>query len=326
MRPHSQDLKDQLLITIHCPESSHTNHEQTNHEPGELLGFIRFLKKKGTLELTNFKSKLRIESLNFGETTKRKNNNLAGTHGEGMKVGTVVILRAGHQVRFESTKSYWNFSVAGRNKSQVYCRISPPKAAKLIEQKKNSKRDSKDPKNHIWEDVSIKIGRLRGTKSARIEIGDLKRWLEVSTDLVRPSKVFETPRGHLILDERFRGKIYLKGLLLEHGSAKPFRFAYNVFHEAVNRDRQRLTNPHEEARVLARIWQIAIEKQETDVIAEYVKMLRDDHKWADVDFAEDHITEGTAKVIWRHLLRDSSGRFFYYGGEDTERVIAPLHY
>ena len=325
-RPEVQESNETVIVRVHCQASGHRKHDQSNHKPGDLLGFIRFLKKKGTLELTNFKSKLTKDSLNFGESSKRKNRNLAGTHGEGMKVATVVMLRTGHQVRLESTGSYWNFSVAGRSRTQIYCRISPMKSVKLSVQKKNAKRDPKKPGNHIWEDVSIKIGRLRGSKSVPIDISNFKEWVQVSTDLICPSKVIETTHGNLILDENFRNKIYLKGLLLANGSAKDFKFAYNVFHGGVNRDRQRLTNPHEEARALTKIWQLAIEQQEADVLAEYVKMLRDDHKWADVEFAEDNITKGTAKVIWQYLIKQSSGKLFYYGGEDAERVTRPLCY
>ena len=245
-----QESNDTILITVHCICSLKGGHDLKNHKLGDLLGFIRFSREKGTLELTNFKSKLQLASLNFGESTKRKCEKLAGTHGEGMKVGTVVMLRSGYQVRFESSGSYWNFSILGRTRSQIYCRISPMKDTKLLQLKTNAKRDPKKPKNHIWEDVSIKIGRLRGSESLKIDISDFKKWLNVSTDLIRPSKVIHTFQGDLILDENFKGKIYLKGLLLANGSARPLKFAYNVFQGSVNRDGQRLIDPQERQKFL----------------------------------------------------------------------------
>ena len=89
---------------------------------------------------------------------------------------------------------------------------------------------------NIWEDVSVKVGRVHSSQGARrIAMADFKKWLRVSIDLDRPSKVIETAHGNLILDPKFSGRVYLKGLLLEsYSSATKFRFGYNLFQGHVN--------------------------------------------------------------------------------------------
>jgi hypothetical protein len=66
-----------------------------------------------------------------------------------------------------------------------------------------------------------------------------------------PSKIRRTRHGSLVLDHQFRGRIYLKSLLLECVSATPFKFCYNFYRGQVNRTRPRLHSPREEAQTLA---------------------------------------------------------------------------
>lgn len=169
-------------------------------------------------------------------------------------------------------------------------------------------------------DVSVKIGKVHGSQGTKIELTDFKDWLQVSLHLGRPTKYIETARGALILDPGFRGRIYLKSLLLETNSVKERRFGYKLFDGKVNRDRQRLTNPAEEASVLARIWEEAIQKEEEDTLDDYVEMLKEDTRWADVRLAKKHVSEAAAQKVWQHLLKGDPERIRFYhdhknGGE-----------
>jgi hypothetical protein len=77
--------------------------EAYHPDSGKLLGFVRYLDDKGTLELTNFRARLSRKTLDLGVTSKRKEERLAGTHGEGFKVASLVMARHGYQVRFEAS-------------------------------------------------------------------------------------------------------------------------------------------------------------------------------------------------------------------------------
>lgn len=106
------------------------------HHPdtGDLLGFVRYNGKDGTLELTNFKANLSRKSLELGVTSKRAKGHLAGTHGEGFKIAALVMVREGYQTRFETSSFYWRFTFAGHNKSLLYCNLTPVSQAKLLKQ------------------------------------------------------------------------------------------------------------------------------------------------------------------------------------------------
>ena len=125
-----------------------------------------------------------------------------------------------------------------------------------------------------------------------------------TVDLDRPSKFIETTHGTLIQDENFGNKVYLKGLLPEgNSSAKRFKFGYNLVEGVVNRDIQRLFDPREESKVLAKIWEEPIRKNVGSNHINYVDMLVDQAQWADVNLAEDEASESTAKMVWQHLLK-----------------------
>ena len=93
----------------------------------------------------------------------------------------------------------------------------------------------------------------------------------------------------------------------------------------VNRDRQRLSDPGEEAKILANIWEIPIREQAIGVINDYVDMLLDKVQWGDVNRAENEISASTANMIWQHLLLRDSGRGHFYHGQDAaDQVCTPL--
>lgn len=66
-----------------------------------LLGFISW--ENGVLEFTNFGAQLSRSSLDMGKTTKRQKDDLAGIHGDGFKVASLVMVRKGYKVRYEAS-------------------------------------------------------------------------------------------------------------------------------------------------------------------------------------------------------------------------------
>jgi hypothetical protein len=301
-------------------------------DSGELLGYIRYLEDKGTLELTNFRAQLSRKSLDLGATSKRDKKHLAGTHGEGFKVAALVMARRGYQVRFEASSYYWTFRFGGPDDKHLYCYFSPISEKKLKKQMKANKAEigkgsPRELKAHNWEDVTVRIGRLYGPQwGEKIEKQQFLSWVKVAIDLDQPSRFFETVHGTLIQDESFRNKVYLKGLLLEStSSAKSFKFGYDLLEGAVNRDRQRLSDTSEEAKILANIWEVPIRENAVGAINNYVEMLLDQTQWGDVNRAETEISESTANIIWQHLLvRDSGWDYFYHGQDAADQVSTLL--
>jgi hypothetical protein len=317
------DGDKEYVATAHCTGSD------------ELLGYIRFEKTKGTLELTNFKATLPRKALGLGVSSKRNRGTTAGTHGEGFKVAALVMVRKGYQVRYESAKYYWNFQFGGRDKSHLYCNLRPMTDTKLAalmaaDGARAAAKKPRELKANIWEDVKVTIGKVHGSAGKSIEHSIFRDWIKVSFALEHPPAVIKTTYGDLVMDTTFGGKMYLKGLYLGNShTGKELKFCYNLYDGTTTRDRGRLTNEAEEARVLADIWAVAIRNKEAGAVQEYVKILRgaDEKPLADVNLAQDKILPSTTKAIWDHLKsEDPESKTFFYDHKTAEKVcFTPLY-
>jgi hypothetical protein len=78
--------------------------EARHPDTDKLLGFISW--DNGTIQYTNFGAKLNRNCLNMGVSTKRDDDESAGTHGEGFKVASLVMVRKGYHVRYEASRFY----------------------------------------------------------------------------------------------------------------------------------------------------------------------------------------------------------------------------
>jgi hypothetical protein len=334
---HIEDTNDAYIARAEAPYVDGGS-SSLKKESKRLLGFIRYSKKDGSLQLTNFRSHLTRAALGLGFTTKRKKVNLAGTHGEGFKVASLVMVNKGYQVRIEASRFYWKFRYFSNNPYNLYCELSAASEKKIEKDMEKQRKDRAKgvPRGltaNIWEDVTVKIGKVYRpwSESASIALEEFQSWLMVSLDLERPSDIIKTSRGCLILDPSFQGRIYLRALLLEINNPlavrkRKFRFAYNLLNGRVNRDRQSLSSAAEEAQEFARIWKEAIEKSSENTLKNYIELLREDDRWADVSRAKDFIDEVTAKAIWQYLLKDDPRRRrFYYDHKSGEHVSSQKH-
>lgn len=178
---------DNVNLSIH--ESSKEWVATARHaRTDDLFGFIRHSKDKDSLELTNFKASLPRKALGMGVTSKRNNGALAGTHGEGIKVAALVMVRKRYQVRYESAKYYWSFSFGGRDKRHLYCQLTPMKDSEIRKSMtaNYSKTSSGNPRaltSNIWEDFTVKIGKVYGSTGRMIDFDTFLRWITVSFHL-----------------------------------------------------------------------------------------------------------------------------------------------
>jgi len=75
-------------------------HPYTNRE----LGFIRYSKRAGVVDLTNYNSQLSGDSLGMGYSSKVRQEHLAGQHGEGYKLAALTLVRNGFRVAIKASK------------------------------------------------------------------------------------------------------------------------------------------------------------------------------------------------------------------------------
>jgi hypothetical protein len=117
-KPEYQESRGEILIQVFKPQAETTNGTM------ELCGYIRFKWGSdgcGTLEMANFRANLQRHYLGFGGTTKAKDPNQAGQHGEGLKLAALVFRRHpnNYGVRFHSSKFNWNIGFDTRNSFSV---------------------------------------------------------------------------------------------------------------------------------------------------------------------------------------------------------------
>jgi hypothetical protein len=231
------------------------------------------------------------------------------------------MVRKGFQVRYESAKYYWSFQFGGRDKRHLYCHLTPMSDNQITkrmleESTRQMKGEERDLKGNIWEDVTVKIGKVYSSKGSAIEFNKFQNWMQVSFALHQPSRLLKTANGDLVMDKDFGGRMYLKGLFLSRiNGTRTLKFGYNFYQGDVNRDRQQMSDPWKQASTLALIWGECIKKGDHEALAEYTKMLReeDTNQWADVNLSSEYMTEDTAAAVWKTITEGelSSTMFFY---------------
>ncbi|KAL1963708.1 hypothetical protein VTN77DRAFT_7912 [Rasamsonia byssochlamydoides] len=103
--PQVSDTDDEILVTVHRSVESSASSMAV-----EYLGFIRFKKAIGSVELTNFGATLDRRCLELGYTTKENDDRLAGG---GLKIAALVLCRNHHHVKISTNSCYWNFGFRG---------------------------------------------------------------------------------------------------------------------------------------------------------------------------------------------------------------------
>ncbi len=318
-KPVYKETQSEILITV-----DRANTGPATPQQNELLGFIRFSKKAGSLELANFKAGLTRRNLDLGDTTKRKKANQAGIHGEGFKVASLVMCRNEQRVRYSTSSYYLNFQFRGKYRKTLYCNVTQPKSKTLRKQQDAYNKivasgKPRAPKANTWEDLSVVIG--KGRLGVDVALEEFLKWLKVTIDVNPPSDIMETDFGDLILDGSFAGKVYLKGLLLPNASSsvKSFVYGYNLLQGCTNRDRGRLTDPSEEADQLRSIWEQAIDKRH-ELVDKYVNLLQHHQDCGDISLAENKVAKATAEKIWANLFSKTDGERFYFRERDGNHV------
>lgn len=285
------------------------------------LGFIKYDKLTGRVTIANSCAHLKHEDLEIGHSSKRENANLAGCHGEGLKLAALAMLRNGYSMGIKASNTYWSFLLGG---SGFHCQLQQFKGVDINTQSEPAS-DMAQLRSHIGRDVTVVIEASTENEGNGISLAIFQQWLKVSLDIrgfSYPSHILETDAGDLILDLNYQGKIYLKGMLLPAANSelKPYRLGYNFPRGRVNRDRQILVDSHEEADIVRRIWEAAIRSHEDVMLPIYINLLRNFPEAPDVGSADQLLEKRTRNLIWKHLLRDAKGKEFYYSQTSNPQV------
>jgi hypothetical protein len=314
-RPFFEDKKDCFSIIV--PAASVENGQR------QVLGFIKYEKKFGRVTLANACMQLPVESLVMGLTSKNKQDHLAGSHGEGLKVAALVMHREGYKVTVAANHCNWNFGLHGPYQS-LRCIITPSRKMSAVAHREPA-NDLAGLRSQIDRDVMVVIGAGHANPSQPVSSQTFFGWLQVTPDirgLTYPHSIIDTPHGDLLLDPQFQGKIFLHGLLLPMSTSggKVFKFGYNFALGKFSRDRQRLAATREVADLVRRIWESALHTHEETLLPIYVNLLRNFPCVADVEQADGLLEPSTKARIWKHILQASQQKLFFYSERASAQV------
>lgn len=164
-----------------------------------------------TLRVENEGVTLPLKALLLGHTTKLNRSDTIGKFGEGLKLGILALVRAGHSVKI-------------RNGSEVW--------VPTIERSDTFEEDV----------LTFTIEKGRQDKArVRVEIGGITKedWALIRENflfLKPPKDAIPTFEGSLLQDSKYRGRIYVKGIFVQY--CPELNFGYDFSDAHLDRDRK----------------------------------------------------------------------------------------
>ncbi|KAK6950101.1 hypothetical protein Daesc_008427 [Daldinia eschscholtzii] len=308
------------------------------------MGYIRWFKQNGvgTVEVTNRQATLQPWHLDIGGTTKRDEPNQAGAHGEGLKVALLVLMRGpqNHAIHCRSGGFAWEFDYTNQRRLVAgLTRMTPATIEKFRSQAINDMNSGRVPiAASPSDDVQFFIsgdsmGRNengRRTMRNQVTKNEFTEWTRSALFLqkIHNDEIVRTGMGDLILDARFRGSIYLKGLLLKESqdeqsasiTGKPLMYGYNFAAGVANPEREFLTHAAEELNAILRIWDQAL-RFRGSLAAEFHELLdSEEPEFADVSQAENCLSLNMRQGIKAYVLREFGDKWLYAIKEKCQNI------
>ena len=253
-----------------------------------------------TVSIKNKTSKLPVESLLLGSSTKSDNSNTIGKHGEGYKIAFMVLLRNNKTIKVYNygAKEVWDVRLV---KSRRYNNQLVPTV--FVE------------KNHIWDkvpnsDLEIQVGNIDEEEYVNI----VNKNLHLRET---PVKRFEMPtRGDILIDSEEQGNIYVKGLFVT--KIEDLYYGYDFEPSVLGLDRDRkLVDSFNVSWESSILWQNAASKNE-EMKGTAVQLVNE--KALDVRY----VTKSAYSSM--ELKNAVAEDFFKKNGEDAVPVVSNSEY
>lgn len=230
-----------------------------------------------TLMIKNEGAVLPREALLIGYSTKRSSNKTIGQFGEGLKLGTLALLRAGLSIRIQNGEEIW-----------APCIVRSEKYNASVLAFDVTKSRAQNPK----QELTVKISGL-----------SLETWETLTKNFLFLSdgeEKIETHAGDLLLSDRQKGKLYAKGILVEQST---YKHGYNYASAQLDRDRK-MINGFDRKYYAGCILAEAIKKDKArkqqlfSVVDEMLRQNKDE-----VTFLENSLDSMTLADLRTHMMQ-----------------------
>lgn len=185
-----------------------------NGRDSEIDGFpLKVDWYNNTLRLENTGVTLPLKALLLGHTTKEGRSDQIGKFGEGLKLGVLALVRAGHPVKIRNGSEVWVPSI---ERSETF--DDDVLTFRIEDGRKDGTR------------LRIEVGGI--TKEAWAQMKTCFRFLDKPTD----SDVINTYHGSLLTAPEQRGRVFVKGIFVQ--SDPQLHYGYDLKNADLDRDRK----------------------------------------------------------------------------------------
>jgi hypothetical protein len=241
---------------------------------------VRYRKDTGVLVVENEGCTLPHEALLFGHTTKVDRSDLIGKFGEGLKLGVLALVRAGHAVKIRSGSEVWTPKIERSEKFDADVLVF------YIEK-------GREPKNRV-----------------QVEIGNVSEdsWDRMDDHFLFLGKVpakaqIKTSAGTLLLGEKYKGRVYVKGIFVQN--SPELHFGYDLYDAQVDRDRK-MVDSYDLNSKTQNVWRSAMASQ-PDLIGNFIELLETEaadvagvNEWTSTYLSEDVKDKVAEHFVKRH--------------------------
>lgn len=208
------------------------------------------------LEISNKTSKLTLDSLLLGSSTKRDDDRTIGQHGEGYKIAFMVLLREGKNITVENygANEIWTTKLVNSRRYN---------GAKVVQIEVD-----KNPfwKKNVNNDLNIIVEGI-----SEDEYDDIVKANLFLQDDVNASEM--TSSGQVLFGDDNVGRIFVKGLYVSTMNSMGLRYGYNFDTTGIKLDRDRkLVSSFDISYYASKIWaELAKNDKYTEDIADMIQ-------------------------------------------------------
>jgi hypothetical protein len=241
---------------------------------------VRYRKDTGTLVIENEGTTLPHEALLFGHTSKEGRGDLIGKFGEGLKLGVLALVRAGHAVKIRSGSEVWSPAIERSDKFNAEVLVF-------------NIDKGREPKNR----VQVEIGGV--TEESWTTMSGLFLFL----DKLPKETTIKTDQGTLLLDPKYAHRVFVKGIFVQN--VPELTFGYDLPDAEVDRDRKMIETYSLHSRTQY-IWREAMVTR-PDLIQNFIQLLETEasdvagiSEWNVSGLSDDVKVAAAASFIARH--------------------------
>lgn len=203
----------------------------------------------GVLVIENEGAVLPHEALLFGHTTKSDRTDTIGKFGEGLKLGVLALVRAGHNVRIRSGSEVWTPAIVQSEKFK----------AKVLAINIETGRAAKSR-------VQVEVDGISEDQYEELR----RNFLFLLPSNENQENLVATNYGSLLLGVTYVGKLFVKGIYIQ--SMPKLRFGYDLTRDvSIDRDRKIVYAWDLNWRI-REIWRLALAKR-PDLMADFQVLL-----------------------------------------------------